>query len=112
MKVNKYLFTLVIFALSQSASAQNQYNKNSPHVITEILTYPYDKTILFRVKDMPNIPGCSPQYFEISANASYESRTQTLSRLLTAYTAKELVNIGYDGENCAPSSYILVYRVG
>lgn len=92
--------------------AANQYNSNTTHVVSEVLNYYADRTILFRSQNMPNIPNCSGQYFVIPAEGDDVARAQLYSRLLTAYASKESVNIGYDGVNCGPSGYIMVYRIG
>lgn len=69
-------------------------------------------TILFKVDNMPAIPGCRGDLLIIPGDASMDMRHQILSRLLLAYSTKETVNIGYDGITCGPGGYILVYRVG
>lgn len=103
---------LISAALASPSSAANQYNANSVHRVTDVLTYTYDTTILFRVDNMPAIPGCRGDLLIIPGDANMDSRHQILSRLLLAHSTKETLNIGYDGITCGPGGYIMVYRVG
>lgn len=97
---------------SAQAGAQNTYNNNQKYKIIEVITYTGDSTILFRPQTMPIIPGCVANYFIIPPNFPLESRQQALSRLLTAYTTNELINIGFDGQVCGPNGHVLAYRIG
>lgn len=111
--LNKAAAALTIsVGLSSPSLAANQCNANSVHRVTEVLTYTYDTTILFRVDNMPSIAGCRGDLLVIPGDASMDTRHQILSRLLLAYSTKETVNIGYDGITCGPVGYVLVYRVG
>lgn len=93
------------------AAADNSYNTSSSGQLSEVLTYTSDTTILFAFPNMPKVPNCTGRYFVIPADQGL-AREQELSRLLTAYTTHEFVNIGFDGQTCGPNGYILVYRVG
>jgi hypothetical protein len=111
-RVGRALCALAFTALAASpAAADNSYNANIYGHLTTVLTYTGDTTILFSFDKMPTVPNCAGVYFVIPADEGL-ARQQELSRLLTAYTMHEFINIGYDGQTCGPGGYILVYRVG
>lgn len=110
LKANILLLALIM--TGSPIHAANTYNTNTAHRITHVLTYTYDATILFHAENMPAIPGCAGNYFVIPNDASLDTRHQILSRLLIAYSTREIINIGYDGVTCGPGGYIMVHRVG
>lgn len=101
---------LAVLAASPAA-ADNSYNANTYGHLATVLTYTGDTTILFSFDKMPTVPNCEGSYFVIPADQGL-ARQQELSRLLTAYSTHEFINIGYDGQTCGPNGYILAYRVG
>lgn len=93
-------------------SAQNSYNANVRGRIDQLITYVGDATILFTIDPMPAAPQCGSRYFRIAPTLPLEMRQQVFSRLMAAYTSREQVNIGYDGQTCSQEDFIVVYRVG
>lgn len=112
MSIKTIIVLAFVMVSASPAVAANQYTDNMTSRVTEVITYAYDSAILFRVENMPKIPGCKGNYLMIPNDAAMDSRHQILSRLLIAYSSKEAVNIGYDGVTCMSSGDIMVYRVG
>jgi hypothetical protein len=103
----------VTFATTATSrvDASNVYNANTSATITAINTYAGINQILFAISSLPNNP-CSSPYLELSASLTDTNRQILLSRLLTAYTTKEIINIGYDSVTCGPNGYVWVARIG
>ncbi|CCN48810.1 conserved hypothetical protein [Vibrio nigripulchritudo MADA3029] len=114
--MKKILALLMLIMASTSAHAK--YTANFTGVITNVLTYPGSTLILIQVTNMPKShPKCTLfDYMAIDPAISSESRQLVMSRILTAYTTKETVNIGYDREShsdsCTGGDRLRVHRVG
>lgn len=110
---SKYVATLALMAASAGpASAQNSYNSNIRGRVDQLITYVGDATILFTIDPMPVTPQCGQRYFRIAPTLPLDQRQQLFSRLMTAYTTHEQINIGYDSQTCSQEDFIVVYRVG
>jgi hypothetical protein len=95
-----------------SAFGSNVYNANINGHVTEVITY-IDGTIYFTLDDQPTMSSCTNHaYFSISSSTPSDFRQQVLSRLLTAYSLKESVWVGYDNTTCASDQSIWTGRVG
>jgi hypothetical protein len=111
--MKKILFLISAIFMSFPAHAQYTYNNNViADRIVSVITYAHDNSILFNIPNMPQIPGCAGHYFVITPDLPTDNRQQLLSRLLVAYSSKEAINIGYDGQTCNSIGYIVVFRVG
>lgn len=114
--MKKYIILFVL--LMVSASSYARYTANFRGVITDVLTYPGSTLILIKVTNMPKShPKCTMlDYMAIDPAISSESRQLVMSRILTAYTTKETVTIGFDKEShsdsCTGGSRMHVHRVG
>ena len=94
-----------------------RYTANFQGKVTSVLTYPGSTLILIRVEGMPTShPKCTNfDLMAIDPAISSESRQLVMSRLLTAYSMKEVVNIGYDKDSNSDSCVgerLRVHRVG
>jgi hypothetical protein len=114
--MKQYLFIVLIVFLSPLSHAR--YTANFQGVISQVLTYPGSTLILIRVSNMPTShPKCTRfDYMAIDPAISSESRQLVMSRILTAYSTKETVNIGYDkdsnSDSCVSGERLRVHRVG
>lgn len=109
--MKKTLITLlIVFPLFANAG----YNANFSGKVTAVLTYTYSTQILIRVEGQPTThPECTAlDYLVIDPNTPDNIRQLVLSRLLTAYTTGEVVNIGYDKDSSCVNGRIKVFRVG
>lgn len=114
-KMKKYLLCLII--LIATFPSHGGYTANFSGKITQVLTYPGSTLILIRVENTPRShPKCSLiDYMAIDPNISADSRQLIMSRILLAYSTKEVINIGYDKNSNADScigNRLRVYRVG
>jgi hypothetical protein len=107
-----YIIFLIIFCLySQPSSAK--YNDNMQGVLTGVYVYTDGDYIYFTLNNQPTShPKCKSNYFVIPSTVPQNRREMLLSRLLTAYSMKERVNIGYDNSVECANGYIKVHRVG
>jgi hypothetical protein len=112
MKIKYWAALILMAAAAGPASAQNGYNANVRGRIDQLITYVEDGMVLFTISPMPATPQCGAPYFRIAPTLPLDMRQQVFSRLMAAYTSREEVHIGYDGQTCAPDGYIKVYRVG
>ncbi|WP_104398452.1 hypothetical protein [Vibrio penaeicida] len=114
--MKKYIILLVLLMVSTSSYAR--YTANFRGVITDVLTYPGSTLVLIKVTNMPKShPKCTLlDFMAIDPAISSESRQLVMSRILTAYSTKETVNIGYDKEShsdsCTGGDRMRVHRVG
>jgi len=100
-------------SLLLSFTSQAAYNANMRGEIEGVYVYTDADHIYILLKNQPTShPVCKPNYFVIPASVPYERRQMLLSRLLTAFATKEVVNIGYDSAGGCANSYIQVHRVG
>ncbi len=107
----KLILALCFTILSYSAFAQ--HNANMRGVLEGVYVYTDGDYIYFRLKNQPTShPSCNPKYFVIDSSVPHERQQMLLTRLMTAYTTKENVNIGYDAEGDCAHTYIRVHRVG
>ena len=99
-------------ATNQTGDSRPAGNANDKHDDVDILTY-QSGLILFKLDNQPSThPECSPTYFAIATDVSDTAVNRMLSRLLTAYTTKSTVNIGFDNESDCGNGYIRAHRVG
>lgn len=104
---------LIVLGLLISFTSLAAYNANMRGEIQGIYVYTDADHIYVILKNQPsNHHACNPNYFVIPASVPYERRQMLLSRLLTAYASKEVVNIGYDATGNCANGYIQIYRVG
>lgn len=81
--------------------------------LTGVYVYTDGDYIYFRLNNQPTShPKCKSNYFVIPSTVPQNRREMLLSRLLTAYSMKEKVNIGYDNSVECANGYIKVHRVG
>jgi len=107
----KILLVMGIAVCSYGANAH--YNANMKGVIENVLVYTDGDYVYIQLKNQPTThPTCRPNYFVIDASLPHERRQMLLTRLMTAYTTKENVNIGYDAEGDCAHGYIRIHRVG
>ncbi|GAB1624083.1 hypothetical protein AAOGI_41330 [Agarivorans albus] len=104
----------LLVCVFSSFSSLAGYNANFSGRITHVLTYTYTPLILIRLEGQPSShPVCgSLDYLAIDGNTPDSIRMQVLSRVMTAYTTGEVINIGYDKEGDCVGSRIRVHRVG
>jgi hypothetical protein len=112
MKIKYGAALILMVAAIGPASAQTSYNANVKGRIDQLITYVGDSTILFTIDPMPATPQCGGRYFRIQGNLPLDQRQQLFSRLVAAYTSREVVNIGYDSQTCSPEDFIQTFRVG
>lgn len=104
---------LIMLGLLISFTSQAAYNANMRGEIQGVYVYTDADHIYVILKNQPSShPACNPNYFVIPASVPYERRQMLLSRLLTAYASKEVVNIGYDATGSCANGYIQIHRVG
>lgn len=104
---------LILICYFAAAPAMAQYNSNMQGELEGVYVYTDGDYIYFRLKNQPDShPACNPFFFVISETVPYERRTMLLSRLLAAYSTKEIVNIGFDGQGACVHGYIQAHRVG
>jgi hypothetical protein len=114
--MKQYLLVVLIALFAPASYAK--YTANFQGVITHVLTYPGSTLILIRVSNMPTShPKCTNlDYMAIDPAISSESRQLVMSRILTAYSTKETVNIGYDkdsnSDSCVSGDRLRIHRVG
>lgn len=112
MKVIGYYF-LTIACLFISISARAGNDSNYAGEVEGFYVYTDGDYIYFRLKNQPQThPGCNPKYFVVSEDVPQERRRALLARLSIAYSLKEPVNIGYDGQGNCVHGYIRVHRIG
>ena len=96
-----------------SSMSYAQYDSNISGKLSHVATYADGDYIYFTLENQPTShPTCDPTYFVIDQAVPFERQNRMLSRLLTAYTTKELVLVGYDSEGNCAHGYIRVHRVG
>lgn len=113
--VGERIRVLVVAALVIVGSSPTLagHNANMQGVVTDVLTYPLDGRIFFRLSNQPSShPVCTPDYFSIDASVPDSVRSQLLSRLLVAYTTGETITIGFDSQGDCSHSRIRVHRIG
>lgn len=104
---------LILLGLLISFTSQAAYNANMQGEVKGVYVYTDADHIYIVLKNQPTShPVCKPNYFVIPASVPAERRQMLLSRLLTAYASKEVVNIGYDATGNCANTYIQVHRVG
>lgn len=107
----KRLWLVLLMGLSGAVSAA--YDANMKGVITDLMVYTYEDTIIIKLNNQPTShPACNPSHFAIDATVPLDRRQAILSRLLTAYASKENVNIGYDSQGNCAGGFIRMYRAG
>ena len=89
------------------------YNANMQGVVTTVVTYAGGDYIYFKLHNQPTShPLCKTDFFVIHASTPPDRLDRMLSRLLTAYTTGETVNIGYDDAGDCAHGRIRVHRIG
>jgi len=110
--MNKKMLILMLSLMCGVNFAHAGYNDNLGGEVEDVLTYS-NGLILFRLKNQPvNHPECNAQYFSLATDINSVILNRMLSRLLTAYSTKTPVNIGFDNAGDCGNSYIRVHRVG
>jgi hypothetical protein len=108
----KRIYTILIVLFANINTSYAVYNSNMVGEVTSVMTYD-NGLILFTLKNQPTShPVCKSNYFAIATNVKDIAVNRMLSRLLTAYTTKIPVNIGFDNEADCGNGYIRVHRVG
>jgi len=106
----KIILTCVLFI---SPLVNSQYNANIKGVIDDDYVYTDGNHIYFRFVNQPTEHSvCKPNYFVLGADIPSDRLDRLLTRLLTAHTTKEEINIGYDNSVECARGYIKVHRVG
>lgn len=106
-----YIILLILGFYSSPSSAK--YNDNLQGTLTGVYVYTDGDYIYFTLNNQPTShPKCKSNYFVIPSTVPQNRREMLLSRLLTAYSMKERVNIGYDNSVECANGYIKVHRVG
>lgn len=98
----KYVFSLVLFALSFSSDA---VWLNTGGKVTGLITYAHTETILVTISNPgADVAECSSKgVFAISSSVSEEARTRMYAMLLSAQATGRNVTISYnDVGNCEP----------
>lgn len=110
MKMRYLLFVCLLFSFSANAD----YDNNFKGKVVDVLTYTTSPLILFKVENQPTShPLCTKfDYIAIAPETTPELRQIVFSRLLAAYAAGEVVNIGYDSKDECVGPRIKVYRIG
>jgi hypothetical protein len=114
-----FKFRMVLFyaaflnVLFLPSVAVAEYNANMDGELAHIMVYADGDYIYFRLKNQPTShPRCKPDYFVVSEDVPEARLNRIYSRLLAAYAAKEVVNIGFDAKTECVHGYIKVHRVG
>jgi len=103
---------VIALALTLSSSSFAGYNANLSGKIVNVLTYP-NGLVLIHLDNQPTThPVCTPTYFAIGTDVPSQGANRMLSRLLTAYTTKEVIKIGYDSAGGCADTYIRIHRIG
>ncbi len=88
------------------------YDANVSGVIQGLYSYS-GGLVLFSLSTQPSShPTCNRALFALATDLSEAAANRMYSRLLTAYTTKQAINIGYDSQGDCGNGYIRVHRVG
>ncbi|WP_096087864.1 hypothetical protein [Agaribacterium haliotis] len=107
----KFLLLMMVLV---PAAVHADYDANFRGKILDVITYPYNDTILIRVENQPKShPICGNfDYLALDAGVEEHRRQYVFARMLAAYAAGEVVNIGYDSKDLCSGDRIRIYRVG
>lgn len=109
--MKKIIFIVFIVFLTTNVSNAG-YNDNLVGEVTHVMTYS-NGLILFRLKNQPSShPTCNETYFAIATNVAETAANRMYTRLITAHTTKQPVNIGFDNAGDCGNGYIRTHRVG
>ena len=104
----------VVLGVGAMSTARATYNSNIVGTLTSVIVYE-NGSVLFVLDAQPASNGtCDARYFEIDqADSSDAVVDRMYKRLLTAYTQRQPVQIGFDNSGaCGSLGYIHTYRVG
>lgn len=112
-QVIKSLLSILVIGFLAPSSANAIYNANMTGKITQVLTYTDGDHIYFTLDNQPTShPTCNPNFFVIDASLPAPRMDRLFARALTAKTAGEAINIGYDATTECQDGYIKVHRIG